>query len=108
MILSAFLSAGLLKKKFCVMNLSKEQIIEQAVKIISYGMEFQRDMPDENPSYILGVIEATSFIASCYLVQELKLEDGIAGSDLVTALDLHKMPKAPIIRQKLNEFLNHG
>ena len=78
---------------------------QQLVNIIHYGISFQSDFRDDSHTdYLNGVIESTAFIASCIIVQDFGLEEGIGEQDILEALGLDKFPNKNTIEKGLRRL----
>ncbi len=75
-----------------------------ACELAEYGAEFQKDFRNEEDSvYLLGVIEATGYIVSCYLVQHCGFES-IGGVEVIDALRLDLYPSGKKIRKRMKKL----
>ncbi len=75
-----------------------------ACELAEYGVGFQKDFRNEEDSaYLLGVIEATGYIVSCYLVQHCGFES-IGGVEVVEELKLDFYPSGKKIRKRMKKL----
>lgn len=70
------------------MSLETKRKINQMAELCSYGIEWNRDLPDSSHPYTTGGIETVSFIISCYMVQWFGFEC-CAASDVRDFLKLN-------------------
>lgn len=86
--------------------LDRTQRLAILAEVLSFAMGFQRGEEQEScPSYINGLVETSGHIAACCLCQWLDLSDGVGTAETVEALELHKMPELPRLRELLDIYL---
>ncbi len=79
---------------------------DDLLDLIEYGMNYQRG-EENDESYIHGVISATGYIVSCWIVQKTFRGncDGVGCQDVVEALGLEELPTRDKVEPLLRKLL---